>query len=532
MTAPPPAPDNRLLRHLRESHPYLFWPALPYTLLCLAAFLLILPFARDVLNRDAIALEHMYYQMDPEEGALLFQAQELKEGRPIYRPLTDYPYVAGTYPPVYLLASALMPGEYRDSFRPGRTVSFFALGLTLFAIFCIPTIRKPRNEAAALAAVALFGITYEVFRWMPYYRVDFLALMFSMLGLLCVVISRTNWYVLAASILFFALAFFTKQTELTAAAACVCAVAFTSWRRGLWYAAGLCAAIAVPFAILTLATHGQFAIHTIYYNMNRYIWGDLARWSAHAWRFHRWLTVAGLLSFAATAYVRRFYVLRDPVALFIPFSILNFLAIGKSGSAENYLLTPLAAFALGSCALGAQLTGAVIRNPQSAIRNVPVARVFGLFVGVLVLFHAFHVRSLAPLMFSPGASPNERDFAAASEVMKAVTKSPSSWTEHGVFNLLAGRSIDFQPFIINELVQQRRIPRPKFYDDVAGGKYALLVTWNDLFSEDYNNVYSPELRDIIRTAYRERQRITYGNYWRYYLYEPRTSTDAQTSSPH
>ena len=51
-------------------------------------------FAPRILQRAAIAVNHGFFQLDDEEGALLYQTMELKDGQYIYYPLTDYPYVA------------------------------------------------------------------------------------------------------------------------------------------------------------------------------------------------------------------------------------------------------------------------------------------------------------------------------------------------------------------------------------------------------------------------------------------------------
>ena len=51
-------------------------------------------------QRAKIAIEQGYFQLDNEEGALLYLTLELGRGHTMYRPLTEFPYVVGTYPPV------------------------------------------------------------------------------------------------------------------------------------------------------------------------------------------------------------------------------------------------------------------------------------------------------------------------------------------------------------------------------------------------------------------------------------------------
>lgn len=489
-------------------------PSIAVLILLVAPGAGLLSLVRMPVQRAFIGLQHPQFQMDPEEGALLFQAMQIGRGESIYRPLVDEPYVVGTYPPVYLWICSWFADPELPSFAAGRVVSLVALGGILVCIVVIVSWRA-RNPLLGLLAASMFMVTYPVFRWTAYYRVDMLAIFLSLAGLTATVLWPRRRSAMMASIALFALALFTKQTEVAAPAAVCFAAILRDRKEGLKYLAFLAAAVLVPFAILSAITGGQFAVHTIYYNMNEFVWGDVKSWARHAWLFYRWLIVAAAVSAGSAGWLcwrgrRSDAVLDvDPLSLFLVFSIFNFLAVGKSGSAENYLLTPLAAMAMASCDVAGRL--ARVWTLRRLVVSVLLA---GLF-----LLHGLRIHALAPIMLNPAQNPGPSDFAAASRIAQIVRQSETSWSELAVFNLLAGRSPHYQPFIMNELVRQNKLDGMGWIDKLRDGKIKTLVTNTNANSNDYTNVYSPEMRATIQSLFREKERITSGRYWTYYVYE-------------
>lgn len=478
-----------------------------------------LPFAR-----ASLAMRIPWYQLDNEEGALLFQTLEMKQGRTIYRPLTDYPYVAGTYPPLYMLACAPFADADNPTFYMGRAMTAgAALGIAVL-IMAITGMRAG-NALAGVAGGLAFLATFEVYNWIAYYRADLPAIFLSLLGLMCVEVSQPrNRTAKILSVLFFAAAFYTKQTVLAAPLAAVIHYFLRCGRRaGLSYLAGLAAALAVPFVILNLLTHGQFFEHTVIYNMNTWHAGDLLIWMRHAWRFYPWLIMAGGVALTAgfiALLPRRGDAGAGPVgviALYALFSLVGFAAVGKAGSAENYLLEPLAAV----CLLVGEQFGRMIRIVLKGGRPLPAVMIAAALV-LLMGAHSYRVKSLRPIMFSPLKNPGSRDVAAAREaVIKIMNEPGRTWSELGILNLAAGRSIYFQPFIMSELARQRRWNPGHLYDDLREGRFALLVTNYDVASRKPTDVYTTEMLDILRSRYEQTDQITGGRLWKYYLYRPR-----------
>jgi hypothetical protein len=493
---------------------------------------ILLPLSPKPFERARLAVQYPY-QLDNEEGALLYQALCIKGGQTIYPDLRNYPYVAGTYTPLYMVLQAVLMGSPTPSFFTGRVTSAAACIGIAAIIFAIITLKSLNPVAGALGAL-VFVCSFEVYSWIGYYRVDLLALFFSMLAIGCVSVSPEDRWARVVSVTLFALAFYTKQTELVAAAAAVTAMFCYNWRIGLTYLTSLVAVIALSFAALSASTHGQFFLHTVLYNMNTYHPADLLVWARHAWLFYRWLVIAAVLGLAAvlagaatatipwrgrTDGARTSLSASDPIILFMVFSLAHYLAIAKAGSAENYLLEPLAAFALGVCYLPAMMA----RLPLEGLRRRAMTSA-AVVMTIALGLHAARIAhpAIRGIMFSPAKNPTMQDFSAAQEVEKLVQSEPgNTWAELGFFNLAAGRSILFQPFIMSELARQKRWDSSSFCADLRDGKFDLVVTNHDVETKDYTDVYTGEMLEILRTRYQLQRSVTKGRLWKYYIYRPR-----------
>lgn len=528
------------------------------SLMLLAGCFLLFKVAPLPFERADIAIRHPWFQMDNEEGALLFQSLELKRGHSIYHSLSRPPFVAGTYPPVYMLVASLITNSDNPTLLGGRTVSSAACIGIAVVIMSIIAIRT-RLVAAGLFAAMAFVSSFEVYCWVPYFRVDFLAIFLSILGLGCVAVSPRERSSRVLAILLFAAAFFTKQTELAAPAAVTTYFLLNNWRNGVRFLLGLVIAIGIPFAVLTIITGGQFARHTIIYNMNTFHPHDLVVWARHAWLFSRWLIISGaatLLSLALVAFAARRAAppqiladtdpelpaeepagdgtkqplpeeaspapgyLLDPLPLFMLFSLFSFLAIGKAGSAENYLLEPLAAVVLCSADAVGRLLSA--RYPARA-----VASVGALAITCLLVVHSVHITQapIASIAFSPQRNPGEADFRAAARVVSRLEKVPTdeaTWCELGLYNILAGRGIYFQPFIMSELARQGRWNPAPFYEAIKSHKFKILISNYRMGSGDFTDGYTPEMIALITHNYDlDESASVESPLWKYFVYRPK-----------
>ncbi|MCX7626632.1 MAG: hypothetical protein N2Z21_10560 [Candidatus Sumerlaeaceae bacterium] len=534
---------------------------LPAALLILVSALwLVFQGGSAVVSRLAVGLDHPYFQLDNEEGALLAQVLDLRKGRLPYRPINDYPFIVGTYPPLYLLASSLFTSAEIPSLWGGRLVSAGGLLLTLFALG-LASVLAARSFVAPCVAVGLYLATYEVYSWTPYFRVDFLACGLSLAGLAALHCSPARRHAFLAAVLF-ALAFFTKQTSLSApVAAYVALLRFDRSAAHRFFLLTL-SAIGIPFLILTGLTKGQFFLHTVIYNANQMNWNDLIIWGRHLWRFYPFLLglIAACLAIAtfrketsttdndllpnnddsghhllsenigsptstamtvdrndATAAQARspqHFTGILVVAYFLT-SLINILAIAKSGSAENYLLEPLAA---ASLFVGVMMARSLkIASTTSGLAYDPIH-----LMALLLLCHTIAMGNLRPILMSKQPSPEDFKNAALLTQQIRAAKSPVL-CELACYTIFAEKDVLFQPFIMSELARQGRWDQEPFLRDLRNKKFSLIATTVDLQNDVYTDAFTLQMREEIRQNYRLVARYESGRLWRHYLYAPVSS---------
>ncbi|MGI8906102.1 MAG: hypothetical protein ACR2IE_06390 [Candidatus Sumerlaeaceae bacterium] len=548
---PPPLPPNYVDTYLK-SQPVPGSPVTPprsiagVVLSLLLALSLVypivqlMPISQLISNRAALAARHGFFQMDNEEGALLYQSLELNRGHSIYKPLTSYPYVVGTYPPLYMFVTSWTLDRDTPSFSQGRLLCWIScLGIAVIIALLIAI--RTLHVTAGITAALLYLSTLEVFQWVAYYRVDFPAIYFSLIGLAFVALAPRYAPARVLSIVCFTLALYTKQTVIAAPLACVIALCVRDWRMGLRYTVMLALAIAVPFAILTAATRGQYAIHTVLYNMNVYHPHELKHWFKHVWFMHQWLLMAATLSMfcaavlaalrggrprseptveqsAGPGFWRDFAA--DPIYLYALLACLSFFAIAKSGTAENYLIEPIIGVVL--------MTGYSLGRLSDAIsfrtRGFTIA-LLGAIATVLILFA--HVSTVVTpearqIRFNQSKNPTRVDFAAADKVARVVREEQKpTFTELAMFNLRAKRDPVLQPFILSELARQGRWNQQPFLDDLRDQKFGLIVTQYDVESAEPTDVFTKEIIQAMSKYYEEEKMIR-GLVWpRYHLLRPR-----------
>jgi hypothetical protein len=496
------------------------------------------PAARLVRERAEQATQHGSFQLDNEEGALLYQALELSRGHSIYKPLTSYPYVVGTYPPLFMFVNSWGLDRTTPTFYQGRFLCLIcALGIAVVIALLI-SIRTRHVTAGALSAM-LYLATWEVYQWIAYYRVDFPAIYLSLVGFAFVALAPRYAPARVLSIFCFTLALYTKQTVIAAPAACVIALIARDWRMGLRYAVSLALAIAIPFAVLTAATRGQFAIHTILYNMNTYDPGVLRSMVRHMWFMHRWLLVAaGVATFCAAVvtalrgsvttgdksseqsagagFWRDFAA--DPIYLYCLFACLSFLAIAKAGTAENYLIEPI----IGLVLLAGYSLGRLSDALVLPLRGFTLSAVGGIATLALLFAQVSTVTATMQIRFNPAKNPTGADFAAAGQVTRAVREElKPTYTELAIFNLRANRDPVMQPFIMSELARQHRWDPKPFIEDLEKQKFGLIVTQVDVESAEPTDVFTEQMIKTMRNYYEEEKFIR-GRVWSgYHLLRPR-----------
>ena len=300
------------------------------------------------------------FQLDYGEGTVLWQMQHVSRLSEAYGRITQYPYVAFIYPPLYHYTSWLLARLTGDLLSAGRLVSFLAaigisvvLGLT--AYFSIPHRmgQTARTVGAILAGALPCGC--EPMQWARYARVDMLGMLLTCIGISIFLLARSDGrrYIAFA---FFVAALFCRQTLIAAPLACLFVASLSNLRQAFKYLAFLAFVGALTMWWLQLATHGEAVRHLFLYNLNPFFVRRLIAWelmmifvslplsvfailaAGASWRKIARKIVArrrGSASSARTTLYRRaLYVF----SVYFVLSVLSSAMVGKLGAVWNYFL--------------------------------------------------------------------------------------------------------------------------------------------------------------------------------------------------
>jgi uncharacterized membrane protein (UPF0136 family) len=477
------------------------------------------------------------FQLDAEEGFVLEHAVALARGESMYRPIDREPYIVGSYPPLFAWTLGIVNGPAVDlkSMGRGRMLTIAAtLGTGLLLALMVAL--RTRRVLPAVLAPLLFLISYEVYQWSAFVRVDLPALFVSLAGVAVFLAAARRW-MLAASALLFVAAVYTKQTAVLAPLACALALARHD-RRGLaWFAGVGLGAGAIIFIILQARTDGEFFPHAIAYNRNRMDWIGWRRLMENEiWFFHRWLLLA-VVGAAAARLMLRCPVANEPspaarrrerphargtVEIYTFLATLSLLSYAKVGAAPNYVLEPLAAWALFVSESLGRLMERLAGRPDWRARLA----VWG--VAGLLLIHGLYAnlnRDGGPPYVLRSPTPNAAWNAGAREVLLAARQSRGDvFSEEAVFPLLAGKRVVWQSFIMSQLAREGLAGDAPMVEMLRERRLGLFIATADLSPADaaqtHYDRYTPAVVEALQANYRLDRTIPIPTKT-YYLWVPR-----------
>lgn len=319
------------------------------------------------------------YQLDYGEGTHLHYAREWLAGRPIYRPIGQYPYITSNYAPLpFLLAMALMP-VLGATYAAGRIWTLLAI-VTIAALIVAWVRRETGHWLLAMVAALVFVGSPYIYHWSPMFRVDLVGLALTLGGLYTVYAAyppdgkedtdkQRRWLFWLAVVLFVA-ALYAKQSFFFApAAAMVYLFLFLDRREAIKLAVAVGLLGGGLLLAINAATGGSFWQAMVVANVNPFLWPEF--WQQQS-DFFGTFAVLGLLS--AWYLVDKFLLdrtapLRNKVSLldlYLPTALSSVLLAGKAGAWENYFFEALAILALCS-GLG---LARLIRSPKPLLQIV------------------------------------------------------------------------------------------------------------------------------------------------------------------
>lgn len=512
-----------------------------FLLALLPAIFLLLYVSHLPIQRSAVSIAYPY-QLDREEGYVLYQAMELARGRTIYGPIWEEPYLVGNYPPVYPMIYAGMLSFMPPTLGVGRVIVAFSVLILVAILANLVAVRTRRIVPAALA-VGLFLATWDLNEWIAYARVDLTAIALGLCGLAAMAWERRMPGLLAGCALF-ALAFFTKQTQVILPMAVALALV---WRGEYARAGAFCmvlgALIATVLTGLSLATAGQLWHHTVLYNINEMVPGQLNIWLRHIWFFGAWKLIAVGLCIAIAAVIvlkrgRERIIGRpsDPGAFLLPASVvftilsgLSIYTIAKAGAASNYLLEFHVACALLVGLVVGEVADLIERTrvpdaPASSLRWVAIA-LSVLLVATLSLhgWRTFERRGT----YYPAPQPELAQVLAYIDIEVGATAG-DILSEEPIFTIRAGRPVLYQPFIMSQLSREGQWEQENFVEQLLSGRFELIVATEDLREEGRRfQGFTEEMAAAVRKSYRLYRQIA-----GYYLFVPRESERSASQDSH
>lgn len=510
----------------------LAWPEL-VTLGALAlACLLLAPKVVGTARYDA-AILRFPFQVDDAEGVVLAEARLIADGTDpyAYQPSPAHYFYAGPYTPFYTVLNSTAMKVAGTGFKFGRAVQLLAT-LAVAAWLGWAVRRAATNRLGWLvgAWIALFFVSaHLVAVWSVRVRPDMTALAWNLLGVMALrawldLPGRASWRAeawprgavtgrLALGAACFALGWWTKQTFVAVPVAFLLSTVFSRPKVAVTIGAFYAAMIAVPFALLSLLTHGGFAQKTIGYQ-GSWQWAAFSR-LAHPFliRYGWWLALAVIAGCVLCIRHRR-----------VPFAVCWFvlsavfaLGAGTSGGNHNHFVELLAAASLLVGQGAAAFIDRGARGVGIARRWVAPAVAVGLIVLSIVALTEREGTTgwLARDYRAPTAS--ERTGYAAVAAAIANSPGPVYSTNVGILVVTGQPVYVTDPFTMAAEVRLGRWDDAAFVADVEAGKYPLIaLSYNDVASLDPDQPPTDATPGLIR-AIQTRYRLVERNVLRLYV---------------
>jgi hypothetical protein len=201
------------------------------------------------------------WQIDFVEGINLNTALQFAQGRNIYRHNGPDSFLSAPYPPLYYLITGPATWVAGTSLAPGRIVSFVAT-IAIAVLIAYIVWKIAGKWAAGVVAGMLWLSVAPVVVWSAFYKQDLPALAFGMAGVAWALTYPKGWRVYIAAI-FFALAFYVKQSSISPAAATTLWLLVRDPRSGLRFMLALGGMVVAPFLALDLLLKGGLLEHLV-----------------------------------------------------------------------------------------------------------------------------------------------------------------------------------------------------------------------------------------------------------------------------
>ena len=465
------------------------------------------------------------YPLDYGEGTVLNQTLRLMDGQPLYpTDISSPPYLISNYPPVFILLSAALMWLTGPSLLIGRV---FVLASTIGTAIVIGLIIKHFNPKhgylPSLVGAGLFLIIPHVLQWSAYFRIDLLAILFSVAGLYLVIKApEANRSILLAAV-FFLLAAYTRQSFGLAAPVAATIWVWTKNRKQaiklvlMYGITGL-----VIFGVIHILSQGGFFFHIIEANVNPFNWHTVEHFAKQIYQNLSWLIyLFGVYLLVGWRFFRSY-------AFLVPYMLVSAavaITIGKVGSNVNYLLEICAAFAIFAGLLIGKswellpISDDLIPDLDFEKDKIPppepiepkVRRNMWINLVILILISAIIINQFITLsresLLSPISNHRERIQMGIgyrlieNSILEASLEGPVLADEYSA--MLSVNRIPFyiQPFAISQLAMANRWDQRGFLNAIEEHTFPLILIHHFPGFPVYLERWTPEMLDAIFSNY-------------------------------
>lgn len=489
----------------------------------------------DLIGYIVAALRYPY-QLDYGEGIVWQQMRDIMGGTG-YAPLHIYPAIVYHYPPVYHVASAALAAVAgMDPLYAGRLVSILSTFATAAMAACLAGRVLPDDDSRRVRLICgvlaglLFLSCYPVRMWAPLMRVDMIAGLFGLVGMVMALraLSRPGWIYGAG--LMFVLAMFAKQISVAAPAAVFAILLWTHPRlalRGIVFSAIVSL---TALGAMMLLTDGGFLRHVVGHNVNRVDLSLLTGILLPQMAMHGailalagvggaalWSPLRALLGAAGGVAAARQAMARDSRAIaiamlliFVVLKTIMLLGMMKSGSGYNYMIEWLS----GVVVLAGAGLAPFVRRALGEVERAGPSLLSG-----LLLFLALPLQLVALHMGLPDHGvlpalemerrPIVRSIAASARPVIA---------DDMTFPIRAGQNVRYESAITAELGAKGVYDQAGFARLVQARCFGFFVIEGKLGESPARQRYNPVVADAIAIAY-PRERVV-GKYRLHYPTSP------------
>jgi hypothetical protein len=441
-------------------------------------------------------------ELDYGEG-IVWQQAALVPGPRMYSNSQDLPFIVFHYPPLYYAFVHAMAPLAPNLLAAGRLVSALATILIaplVTALVLTAALRPGRGAGGvdvmvAIAAGLLVLCLPAVRTWGLFMRVDMVAIVFGLSGVLAGARANGRFWGTILALLLCVAAVFTKQTQLPAGVA-VFFVALLRGPRNALAAAGIAGTIGLgALGAMQALTDGGFLHNIVGYNINRFSPGTAYRvFAAEHSSFlfmAMMLPAAGLMVSALRPKIAGRFLsglrqadrpttARAMLLLHFALATMMLSTAFKSGASINYLLDWLC---VGVVVIGVALCDLL----DDRRRFVPA--ILLLLLGVV----------LQPFRQLPD-HPSPEELTLQTALVQRIADAPEPVASENMTLLMqAGKPVIFEPAIATELTLLGKWDETPLVDMIRSGGFAFMITTDDNWGGSPRR--SPAIDAAMRAAF-------------------------------